>query len=125
MDDGRDPAWWIGGEDRPLTPDEQDFLAHLLRPGVEDELSVWLHRDPDDRPWLMVSLDVVAGGRILRTWRLDFETGHIVGGLSPGALNGDAGVRAAEAGVDPDVEVAGRSAELGGWARRWFDGHAR
>jgi len=93
-------------------------------------LDVWLHTDADGRPWMLIAMDVIEGGAIRDTLRLDFDGDSIAGGWSPYFLNGDGGVRAAAAniptGPPEGIELGSRPpAELAAAARAWFDEHYR
>jgi len=115
-----------GGRRSPLvrTPREEAFLRQLLK---SRSLDVWLHEDEAGR-WLLVSKDVVEGGTIRATLRLDYDGSRIEGGWSPACLNWDDGVRARDAGVDiqgPDgIEADGPPELLAELAARWFDDSA-
>lgn len=63
--------------------------------GVQD----WYHRDADGSLWMTVSIDTMRGGRMVATWRCDYDGERLLGGRSPSFLNWDDGVRALEAGV--------------------------
>lgn len=100
-------------------------LANQLS-GVQD----WYHRDPDGSLWMIASLDQVREGRLVATWRCDYDGERLLGGLSPAFLNWDDGVRALDAGVvvsgpegldviETDPARAGERA--GGWFRVRLD----
>lgn len=124
-----DQSLAFGGEARALTPEEEAFLARLS-PKRAPILDVWLWRDTDSTPWLLVSLDYFENDVYKNSLRLDFDGTMIAGGWSPKCLNGDVDVRAEVAGVDltpPDgIRMSSRSPEdLADAARAWFDDHLR
>src|ERR671921_819775 len=69
------------------------LAVHL--PQVQD----WYHRDADGLLWMTASVDDVRNGRMLATWRCDYDGHRLLGGASPAFLNWDDGVRALDAGV--------------------------
>lgn len=118
------------GESREApTPREAEFMDALeeLIP-LALEFDLWT--DEDGTPWVMTYLGLLGGadGRtIMRTLRLDFDSAGIRGGWSPYNMNGDAGVRAAKAGVDtsPPQGIAmaadgSTPAELARAAAEWY-----
>ncbi|GAB4062448.1 hypothetical protein GCM10028777_02200 [Angustibacter speluncae] len=87
-----------GGEPRQPTVEERacrDALDVRL-PGLD----YWLHADPDGRPWMLVSMDIVRRKAVVATPRMDVDRRGARGGYSPGYLNWDDGVRAEHAGID-------------------------
>jgi len=74
-------------------------------------------------------MDLIDGGVVKRTLRLDYDSNAITGGWSPGLLNWDDGLRARDAGVDtsgPDgIEVSGLApAAAARAAGEWFRLHS-
>lgn len=114
-----------GGPRQRRTRDEEAFLSALLRD--RPWLDVWLHEDEDGTPWACVSYDFSRDGAVVKTLRLDFDGGEVLGGWSPAALNWDDGVRARAAGMDVhDADVlcqTGDATSLADAAGRWFDRH--
>ncbi|MFI9505315.1 hypothetical protein [Nocardia sp. NPDC052566] len=85
--------------DQDPTLDEERFFA-ALRAQVAD-IDEWYHADADGALWVIASLDFVDGENgIHDTLRVDYDGVSLRGGLSPMCLNGDDGVRAADAGID-------------------------
>ncbi|ARJ06465.1 hypothetical protein GCM10010988_17180 [Cnuibacter physcomitrellae] len=81
------------------TDDEQLFRRLVVEQIPNADF--WYHQDAgSEAPWMMVSLDVEDGKRIMRTWRCDFDGERLEAGLSPAGLNWDDGVRASDAGID-------------------------
>jgi hypothetical protein len=118
---------WGGRREHPIAA-EIGFAQVLdeLMPGLD----YWLHQDPDNTPWMLVSLDFVVNNVVRDTLRLDVDETGIRGGWSPANLNGDDGVRASDAGMDtagPDAIHldAGRVpvADLPVRAGSWFAHH--
>lgn len=116
---------WGGQRGGGPTHAELAFATSLnaLVPGLD----YWLHVDDDGTPWLLVSSDLVEGGIVSATLRLDFDKRGIRGGWSPSCLIWDDGVRAEEALIDlagPDglvVPASGSSVEdLARHAAEWF-----
>lgn len=83
-------------EEDPTAIEQRFFESLLARvPDVQD----WYHRDADGALWVVASYDIVRGTAIVATLRCDYDGERLLGGLSPGFLNWDDGVRADAAGV--------------------------
>jgi len=108
---------------REPTAAEREFFEAVS--SEVGDLQDWYLVDDNGCPWMMVSFDVVQGGGIRETWRLDYDGTLVVGGRSPACLNWDAEIRADAANVDtgpPDgvmAEVAS-PAEAAAIASAWF-----
>jgi hypothetical protein len=107
----------------PRTDEEMHYLTALL--GRVPDLDVRAHEDSAG-PWLLVSLDLVAGGAVRDVARLDFDGTRIVGGWNPALVNRGDGVRAAAAGIEPGspdwITMDGTPAHLAEASVAWFAG---
>ena len=106
-----------------MTSAEVRFVE-ILTERVGEEIDIWLHAT-ENRPWLIASLDVSDGRRVLRTFRVDFDGSTVVGGRSPASMNWDFGVSADEAAIDTQPphglpRTNGKPEVLAEVAAEWF-----
>jgi hypothetical protein len=131
--------WFL--ENRPIQDESHRKFVNDVRRLAADwgeseigssDTQTWVYDGEGGAQWIMLSMDFLHDGSIQAALRLDVDSNGIRGGWSPGILNWDESVPAAEAEVDfgaPDgirVDTALRGdIDLAKLAVDWFESHER
>ncbi len=101
----------------------RERAGHWNSLGIESmDTQAWVYGDEVIDEWVMLHVDIVADNKILRTLRVDVDRARVRGGISPGSLDWDEGMRAEDAGIDtrpPDgLEESVKDYSVSGIAER-------